>query len=117
MKAVFLIDKKSLEIESFIYEDGGPILLCEGEIDALTAILAGETGVGLPGWSHWKDVWIGDFKGKDIVLVMDADDAGRKGTRDIAGCFIRAGLPAPRQLILDRGKDLNEFYNLSKGET
>jgi hypothetical protein len=30
-----------------------------------------------PGWSHWKDAWIGDFKGKDIVLVMDADDAGQ----------------------------------------
>ena len=24
----------------------------------------------------------------------------------------RAGLPAPRQLVLDRGKDLNEFYQL-----
>jgi len=67
-----------------------------------------------PGWSHWKDAWIGDFKGKDIVLVMDADDAGRKGTRDIAGRFIRAGLPAPRQLILDKGKDLNEFYQVIK---
>jgi site-specific DNA-methyltransferase (adenine-specific) len=27
----------------------------------------------------------------------------------------RAGFPAPCQLVLDRGKDLNEFYNLSKG--
>jgi len=26
MKAVFLIDRKSLEVESFIYEDGGPVL-------------------------------------------------------------------------------------------
>lgn len=81
-------------------------LICEGEIDALTAIQAGEIGVGLPGWSHWKDAWIGDFKGKDVVLVMDADDAGRKGTRDIAGRFIRAGIPAPRQLILDEGEGL-----------
>jgi len=41
--------------------------------------------------------------------------AGWKGTRDIAGRFIRAGLTAPRQLILDQGKDLNEFYQLAKG--
>jgi len=33
---------------------------------------------------------------------------------DAAGRFIRAGLPAPRQLILDKGKDLNEFYQLMK---
>jgi len=45
---------------------------------------------------------------------MDADEAGRKGTRDIAGRFIRAGLSVPRQLILNKGKDLNEFYQLIK---
>ena len=95
-------------------EDAARVLICEGEIDALTAIQAGEIGVGLPGWSHWKDAWIGDFKGKDVVLVMDADAAGQKGTRDIASRFIRAGHPAPRQLILDEGQDLNEFYQLAK---
>jgi hypothetical protein len=26
------------------------------------------------------------------------------------GRFIRAGYPAPGQLILDKGKDLNEFF-------
>ena len=90
------------------------VLVCEGEIDALTAIQAGQVGVGLPGWSHWKDAWIEDFRGKDVVLVLDADEAGRKGTRDIAGRFIRAGHPAPRQLIIDKGKDLNDFYQLAE---
>jgi DNA primase len=92
------------------------VLVCEGEIDALTAIQAGQVGVGLPGWSHWKDVWIKDFRGKTVILVMDNDDAGRKGTRDIAGRFIRAGHPAPLQLVLDEGKDLNEFFQLSRSE-
>ncbi len=86
------------------------VLICEGEIDALTAVQAGQVGIGLPGWSHWKDAWIRDFKGKDVILVLDADEAGRKGTRDIARRFIRAGHPAPRQLILDEGQDLNEYY-------
>jgi DNA primase len=90
------------------------VLICEGEIDALTAVQAGQVGVGLPGWSHWKDAWIGDFRGKDVILVLDADEAGRKGTLDIARRFIRAGYPAPRQLILDEGQDLNEFYQLAK---
>jgi len=49
--------------------------------------------------------------------ILDADDAGRKGTRDIASRFIRAGLPAPRQMILDEGQDLNEFYNMTRRKT
>jgi len=98
-----------------VIDGAARVLICEGEIDALTAVQAGQAGVGLPGWSHWKDAWIRNFKGKDAVLVMDADEAGRKGTRDIAGRFLRAGLPAPRQLILDEGQDLNEFFQLSKG--
>jgi len=56
-----------------------------------------------------------DIRGKTVILVMDADDAGRKGTRDIARRFIRAGHPAPLQLILDEGKDLNDFFLAKKG--
>jgi len=45
---------------------------------------------------------------------MGIDAAGRTGALDDAGHFVRAGHPAPRQLILDKGKDLNEFYQLAK---
>jgi len=39
------------------------------------------------------------------------------GSANRSGRFIRAGkLPAPGQLILDEGQDLNEFYQPSKGE-
>jgi len=31
------------------------------------------------------------------------------------GASFLPGFPVPRQLVLDQGKDLNEFYNLSKG--
>lgn len=94
--------------------DAARVLICEGEIDALTAVQAGQVGAGLPGWSHWKDEWIRDFIDKDVILVLDADEAGRKGTRDIAGRFIRAGQPAPRQIVLDEGQDLNDFFRMSK---
>ena len=90
--------------------DADRVLVCEGEIDALTAIVAGHVGVGLPGWSHWKDAWLADFAGKTVVLVLDADDAGRKGTKQIAASFIRAGQPVPRQLVLDEGMDLNDVF-------
>jgi DNA primase len=98
-------------------EGAARVLICEGEIDALTAVQAGQVGVGLPGWSHWKDEWIRDFIDKDVILVLDADDAGRKGTRDIAGRFILAGHRAPRQLVLDEGQDLNDFYKDQGGKS
>jgi len=92
------------------------VLICEGEVDALTAIQAGQTAVGVPGWAAFKDEWVRDFRGKDVVLVMDADDAGRKGALDIGRRFQRAGLLAPRQLILDEGTDLNDFYLAKMGK-
>lgn len=89
-------------------QDTKEVLIAEGEIDALSAICHGFVAVGLPGWSHWKDAWTQDFAGKETILVLDADDAGRKGSADIAGRFIGASLPCPRQLVLTEGKDLND---------
>ena len=77
--------------------------------ESLSAIVNDFVAVGLPGWSHWKDAWTKDFIGKDVILVMDSDDAGRKGTADIASRFMKAGLPCPRQLELPEGQDLNDY--------
>lgn len=133
LKARCLLSKDAadqLKVQRFL-NTGGPIpclwnhdaidaadrvLICEGEIDALTAIQAGQTAVGVPGWAAFKDEWARDFRGKDVVLVMDADEAGRRGSLDIARRFQRAGLPAPRQMILAEGTDLNDFYLAKKGK-
>ena len=99
--------------------DAGQVIICEGEIDALSAIMAGLVGVGLPGWSHWKDVWTRDFIGKDVRLVMDADAAGQKGVADIARRFMKAGLPCPLEWKLAGGTDLNDAwrYFMKDGKT
>ena len=49
---------------------------------------------------------------RKVILILGADEAGQKGTADIAGRFMRAGLPCPRQLVLEEGKDLNEVIQL-----
>ena len=89
-------------------EAADEVLIAEGEIDALSGIMAGMVAVGLPGWSHWKDAWTRDFEGKDVILVLDADEGGRRGAADIASRFARSGLQCPRQLILTEGEDLND---------
>lgn len=92
-------------------KDAATVLVCEGEIDALTALEAGQVAVGLPGAKNFKSEWIADFDGKDVVLVLDADKAGQEGTASIARMFIKAGRKPPRQLVLADGQDLNDFYN------
>ncbi len=47
----------------------------------------------------------------EVILVLDADEAGEKGTSDIAGRFMRAGVPLPRQLVMEQGKDLNDLVH------
>lgn len=116
-------DADRLEIPRFL-NSGGPvpclwnhdvirqsdrILICEGEVDALSAVCAGHAAVGLPGWSHWKDQWVADFDGKDVLLVMDADAAGDEGVKSIASSFRSAGRPLPRQVVLPAGMDLNDY--------
>ena len=97
-------------------KDAATVLICEGEIDALTIIEAGQVGVGLPGAKNFKPEWIADFDGKDVILALDDDNAGREGSASIARQFMQAGRRSPRQLVLDKGQDLNDFWNSLKGE-
>lgn len=64
---------------------GAPIWVCEGEWDtmALTWLLRRfkEPGVvvGVPGAGTFKDEWVPLFRGRNVVLVFDADAAGDQG--------------------------------------
>jgi DNA primase len=48
---------------------------------------------------------------KEVLLVLDADEAGEKRQSDIAGRLMRGGLPRPRQLVMEQGKDLNDLIH------
>jgi hypothetical protein len=45
-----------------------------------------------------------------VFLALDADKAGDEGACQIAQHFERAGLPAPRRIILPRGVDLCDYF-------
>jgi hypothetical protein len=92
------------------------VFICEGEIDALSVITFGYVGLGLPGWAHWKDIWVRDFFQKEVFLVLDADPAGRAGALDIARQFEKIGFPLPRQVILGEGSDLNDVLRAEQAQ-
>lgn len=92
------------------------VLICEGESDTWTALAYGFAAVGSPGASSFKKEWVEDFRpyvtaaGRSAVyLAADADEAGERWSRTVAGLFRNAGLPVPLKLRIPAGMDLNRY--------
>lgn len=61
----------------------GPVVVCEGPFDALSIIAAGHARtVAIFGVNGWRWDWARDVQ--EIVLALDADQAGQDAWRDIA---------------------------------
>lgn len=86
--------------------------MCEGVIDALTAVDAGFDAVALLGSSIADDRvadQVARAAGRAIVLALDADDAGELGAARLASLLSEKGRRATR-LRPDSGfADLNEW--------
>lgn len=55
--------------------------VCEGELDAIAATVAGFPSIGIPGATNWKAFWYRLFDDFERVVVMgDGDTAGRTFT-------------------------------------
>ena len=92
------------------------VLICEGESDTWSALVAGFAAVGIPGAKGFKDTWIEAFRAfvdadgrSRVILALDADKAGTDGSRIISDMFLKAGLPVPLKLAIPDGKDLTEY--------
>ena len=98
-----------------------PLLICEGEIDCLSAIEAGyKNAVSVPlgaGNEHWIEEnwdWLEQFD--KIIIWADADDAGRKMKKNIIpriGEWRCYDVEAPTEIDVDgkthNVKDINEI--------
>ncbi|RJQ79943.1 topoisomerase [Pseudonocardiaceae bacterium YIM PH 21723] len=83
------------------------IVLCEGEIDTLTALQHGVPAVGVPGTESWQPHWAEPFRGYASVFVLaDADDKGQG--RDFAE-RVRKALPNAHVRPAMPGYDLNSM--------
>jgi DNA primase len=88
---------------------GSPTVICEGESDVLAATTHGIPAVGVPGAANFKPAWLRLFRDRPVLLALDMDDAGERGTRQIACLFEQAGRPVPKRLRMGPGQDLAEF--------
>lgn len=102
----------------------GPILLCEGEKDTITAISHGFNAVTqTAGCNSWDDKFLRFFEGREVVIAYDADEKGLQGARRVAGKL--AGVASVRMLQWpdvmgmadDHGQDLTDYFASHGGTT
>lgn len=97
----------------------GPVrvYITEGPIDCLSLEEMGLAAVGIPGADGFRPEWVSLFDDvAEVVLALDNDDAGRKGSARIGEYFAAAG----RHDILsvewpDGVKDANELLTAGLG--
>lgn len=84
------------------------IYVAEGVIDCLTLLTKGRPAIGLPGALSWQKSWIDRFKGKELILALDGDMAGRQGSKLIldscSGIEVRV-----RDLCIPDKQDVNSL--------
>jgi putative DNA primase/helicase len=64
------------------FSDDKTVLLCEGETDTIKAIMHGFNGITQTSkMKIWPKDHLAMFKGRDVVIAYDADEAGQKWSR------------------------------------
>lgn len=93
-----------------LQNDSDVIGIAEGELDAISAEIAGIPTVGVPGAQSWKPYFREAFLGYRTVYVFaDGDEPGRK----FASGLVKQ-LPNARAIEMPEGMDVNSFI-LEKG--
>lgn len=81
------------------------ISITEGEIDAITAELAGLPAVGVPGAQTWKHYFCELFLGyRHVNILADGDEAGLSFAKQVA-----KSLPNARIIPMPDGMDVNSL--------
>jgi hypothetical protein len=88
----------------------GSFWIVEGEPDAITAHSIGLEGVGVPGANGWRPEWATRFAGRDVVILPDCDDPGRKLADQIAVSLYGV---AESVRVVDLDPNRTDGYDLS----
>lgn len=85
------------------------ILICEGEKDCETARRFGLVATCNPGGAgKWRDDYAKFLRGKQVAIIPDLDEPGRKHARDVA-CSTLGVSRSVKIVELPNGKDLSEW--------
>lgn len=90
-----------------LFSTSDRIVITEGEFDAIIVNeFTGVPAVGFPGASSWRSVFAKCFSGyKDVVVVGDGDEAGRKFIASVM-----ESVENSRGVYLGEGQDCNSLF-------
>jgi len=91
-------------------EKGSKVYICEGEFDAMALEQRGYNAVGILGVTNFSPEMTGLFKGLDVVLSLDNDEAGEQATAKIAEMFLLNGQAVKSKQLPEGVKDVSEYF-------
>lgn len=91
-------------------EKGNKVYICEGEFDAMILDQQGFNAVGVLGTTNFNADDIELFKGLDVVLALDNDEAGERATKEIAEMFLLKGQRVKSKQLPDGIKDITDCF-------
>jgi DNA primase len=86
------------------------IYICEGVFDAMMLEQNGYKAVGILGVNNFKPDYTEFFKGLDVVLALDNDEAGERGTKELAKMFLIKGQGVSSKQLPDGIKDITDYF-------
>ncbi len=98
----------------------GPILICEGEKDTITAISKGFNAVTqTAGCNSWADQFTRFFTRRDVIIAYDADEKGHTGAQKVAKKLAEVAKSVKiitwptdiMPMVDDHGQDLTDYFS------
>jgi len=93
-----------------VLNNNNKVCICEGESDTMTLHSFGIPSVGVSGCMNFKPEWASLFIGKKTIIIMDGDDAGRKGAEKTMRILRGAGVQEVVIIDMPEGYDVNRFF-------
>ena len=91
-------------------EKGDKVYVCEGEFDTMILDQHGYNAVGVLGTTNFNADDIELFKGLDVVLALDSDEAGERATKELAKMFLLKGQRVKSKQLPDGIKDITDYF-------
>jgi len=91
-------------------EKGKKVYITEGVFDAMMLEQNGYKAIGILGVNNFKPDYIDLFKGLDVVLALDNDKTGERGTSELAKMFYLKGQRVSSKQLPDGIKDITDYF-------
>jgi|SRR6185436_19281621 len=89
--------------------DKDRVVLCEGEIDTITAHMAGLKAMGIPGSKSWEPRWSYLLRDCEVIIAFDGDNEGRRATMQVYRDLKSLGIAVSSATLPD-GEDINSLW-------